>query len=118
MTITRLDPDGRLSKAVIHGDTVYLGGITPDDPHADIVTQTRQVLATVDDLLARAGTDRSRLLLVNVLLRTVSDWEAMNSVWDAWIDRANPPCRCSFGNADIGGPPPGWLVELVAIAAR
>ncbi|HMN85668.1 MAG TPA: Rid family hydrolase [Bauldia sp.] len=72
MTITRLDSDGRLSKAVVHGDTVYLGGITPDDPDADIVGQTRQVLATVDDLLARAGTDKSRLLLVNVLLRTRS----------------------------------------------
>lgn len=117
MTIVRFDGNGRLSQAVIHNGTVYLGGITPEDPTAGIVEQTRQMLAKVDDLLARAGTHKGRLLLANVLLKSLVDWEGMNSVWDAWVDRDNPPCRCSYGNADIGGPPPGWRVELIAIAA-
>jgi enamine deaminase RidA (YjgF/YER057c/UK114 family) len=117
MTITHFDSNKRLSKAVAHGNTLYLGGITPDDPNLNIVEQTRQVLAKVDDLLARAGTHKGRILLANILLRTLDDWEGMNSVWDAWVDGEHPPCRYSYGNADIGGPPPGWRVEMVAFAA-
>jgi len=32
-----------ISGAVVHGDTVYLQGVTPD-PDGDITSQTRQVL--------------------------------------------------------------------------
>ena len=46
-----------ISGAVVHGDTVYLQGVTPD-PGGDITSQTRQVLERIDTLLATAGTDK------------------------------------------------------------
>ena len=50
-----------ISSAVVHGDIVYLCGVTAD-PIGDITVQTRQVLQRIDDLLARAGTEKSKLL--------------------------------------------------------
>ena len=41
--ITRLDSNERLSRVVIHGDTVYVAGIT-SSVKGDIVAQTRDVL--------------------------------------------------------------------------
>jgi enamine deaminase RidA (YjgF/YER057c/UK114 family) len=56
-----------ISGAVVHGDTVYLQGVTPD-PGGDITSQTRQVLERIDTLLAMAGTDKSKLLTDQVWL--------------------------------------------------
>ena len=36
---------------------------------------------------AEAGTDKSKLLAVNVFLPHISDFDAMNAVYDAWVDR-------------------------------
>ena len=60
--------DWGYSSAIVSGDTVYLCGVTPD-PVGDVATQTAQVLRRVDRLLAKAGTDRSRLLSAQVWLR-------------------------------------------------
>ena len=48
-----------ISGAVVHGDTVYLQGVTPD-PGGDITTQTRQVLERIDACSRwRAPTNRN-----------------------------------------------------------
>ncbi|MBL8345791.1 MAG: RidA family protein, partial [Rubrivivax sp.] len=45
MTIQRLQPGPRMSGAVVHGNTVYLAGLTADDIQLDVKGQTRQILA-------------------------------------------------------------------------
>jgi len=64
--IQRLQPGPRLSAAVVHGGIVYISGQVPDTLNADVATQTREILAKIDRLLAEAGSDKSRLLNVNV----------------------------------------------------
>ena len=114
MTIQRLQPHGRLSGAVIYGDTVYLAGQVADDPTLDTEGQTADVLRQIDALLAEAGTDKSRLLSCQVFLADMADIAAMNRAWDAWYDRANPPARATVEAklVDLR-----WRVEITAIAA-
>lgn len=112
--IRRLQPEGRLAGAVVHGGTVYLAGQVADDPSLDAEGQTRDILRQVDALLAEAGTDKAHLLQMHIFLADVSDFPAMNRAWDAWLDRANPPARATV-QARLADP--AWRVEMTAVAA-
>ena len=114
-SITRLDQNARRSRAVIHGDTVYLAGQTADDRSADITGQTRQVLAKIDEMLAAAGTDKSRLLNITIWLADMGDFAAMNAVYDAWVVQGSTPARCC-GAVTLALP--DIKVEIMAVAAR
>lgn len=103
-----------ISQAVVHGDAVYLCGVTPD-PVGDITTQTRQVLDRVDKLLEQAGTNRSHLLTVQVWLRDMDSFDEHNAAWNEWVDPDDPPARACV-QSDLWRP--GLLVEVMATAAR
>ena len=111
--ITRIQPGARMSEAVIHGDTIYLAGQV-GEPGEDVVAQTRTALAEVEALLAEAGSDKSRILMAQIWLADMADFEAMNAVYDAWIDPANPPARAT-GEAKLATP--GYRVEFIVTAA-
>ena len=113
MSITRLHPGPRMSKVVIHNNTVYLAGQV-GTPGADVTTQTRDCLATVDSLLAEAGSDKSRLLQVIIWLADMADFAEMNAVYDAWIDPENPAAR-ACGEARLATPE--YKVEFIVTAA-
>jgi len=112
--ITRLDQNSRRSRAVIHNGTVYLAGHTADDRSADAAGQTRQVLAKIDEMLAAAGTDKSKALNVTIWLQHMSDFQAMNQVYDAWIVPGQAPARCC-GAVELAAP--DILVEIMVTAA-
>ena len=76
--IVRIDQNARRSRASVFGDLVFLAGQVADDKGGDITQQTREVLAKIDDLLARADTDKSRLLSVQIWLKSMDDFDAMN----------------------------------------
>jgi enamine deaminase RidA (YjgF/YER057c/UK114 family) len=102
-----------LSRAVVRGDTVYLSGVTPDAV-GDIAAQTRQVLERIDALLAKAGTDKSKLLTAQIWISDMKLFDGLNAVWNAWVDRENPPARACV-RADLVR---GCLVEIMVTAAR
>lgn len=112
--ITRLDQNARRSRAVIHNGTVYLAGHTADDRSADAAGQTRQVLAKIDEMLAASGTDKSKLLNVTIWLQHMTDFQAMNEVYDAWIVQGQAPARCC-GAIELAAP--DILVEIMVTAA-
>lgn len=112
--ITRIDSNARMSEAVIHGDTVYLAGQV-GKPGDDITAQTHTTLAEIEALLAKAGTDKSRILSATIWLADIADFEAMNAVWDAWVDKDNPPARAT-SEARLASP--DYLVEIIVVAAR
>jgi threonine dehydratase len=115
MAIEHIKPGARFSQAAVHGDTIYIAGQVPDDLGADIETQTRQVLAKIDALLAEAGSDRAHLVSANIWLSDISGYAAMNAVWDAWIAGTQPPARaCVESKIAL----PGCKIEIAAIAAR
>ena len=114
MTITRLQPGKRMSQAVKHGNTVYLAGQVASDYDGNIEKQTKEVLDAIDKLLAEAGTSKSKVLSCQVILNNIADFAAMNTVYDAWIDPANPPARACI-EARLAHP--SLKVEIIAIAA-
>mgnify|MGYP001088124447 CR=1 FL=1 len=79
------------------------------------MAQTRAALASVDRLLALAGSDKSRILSTTIWLADMADFAAMNSVWDAWVDKANPPARAT-GEAKLAAPK--YRVEVIVVAAK
>lgn len=113
--ITRIDQNARRSRAVVAGNLVFLAGQVADHKGADVAQQTREVLAKVDDMLARSGTDRSRLLSVQIWLKSMDDLDAMNAVYDAWIVPGSAPTR-ACGRAELTDP--GYSIEVIAMAAR
>ena len=115
MTIERINPGPRWSQIVIHGDTVYLVGVTAQDKSLDVKGQTKQVLEQIDALLARAGTDKSKLLTATIWLTDIGNWSQMNEVWDAWVVPGNAPARATV-EAKLAQP--GLLVEIMVQAAK
>ena len=112
--ITRFDQNQRRSRCVVHGGTVYLAGQVADDKGGDIAAQTRQALGKVDQLLAEAGTDKSRLLSAMIWLRDMADFDGMNAVWDGWVTPQDAPTRCC-GKVELADP--GYRVEIIVVAA-
>ena len=112
--IERLNVETRFSDAAIHAGVVYLAGQVPDDATQDIVGQTRQVLATIDRLLAEAGSDKTRILRAQVYLADIADFNGMNVAWDAWVAKGNAPPRATV-EARLARPE--WRVEIVVTAA-
>lgn len=115
MSITRIETGPRMSKAVVHGNTVYLAGIVADDTSADAAGQTRQILAEIDRLLGLAGSDKSKILKTNIWLADMKDFPAMNSVWDGWVSPGNTPARATVQSALAT---PAYKVEIMVTAAK
>ncbi len=112
--VQRFDVGTRLSEMAVHNGTVYLAGQIADDATQDIAGQTRQVLAAVDALLARAGSDKSRILMAQIYLADLADFDGMNAVWDAWVSAGHAPPRATVQAALAK---PGWRIEVVVTAA-
>jgi enamine deaminase RidA (YjgF/YER057c/UK114 family) len=97
MSVTRIEatsgPGPIMSRCVVKDDMVYVAGLTATDRTADITGQTQQILDKIDGYLAQAGTDKSKLLQANLWITDMSNFAAMNAVWNAWVDPANPPVR-------------------------
>jgi enamine deaminase RidA (YjgF/YER057c/UK114 family) len=110
------DPNNKpiISRAVAHGDRVYICGIT-GGPDGDITAQTKLALERIDQLLERAGTDKSRALTAQVWLSDIRLFRQHNLAWNEWVDPQNPPVRACV-QAELTAP--GLLVEIMLTAAR
>jgi enamine deaminase RidA (YjgF/YER057c/UK114 family) len=116
-TITRIDSGPRMSKVVVHGDTVYTAGLVASDPkkQTDITAQTKDILAQMDHYLALAGTDKSKILRTNIWITDMKNFAGMNAVWDAWVSPGNTPARATV---QAGLATPDYLVEIMIVAAK
>ena len=116
MRIERHDIGPRMSKAVVHGDTVYLAGIVADNPKGKNVTeQTKDIVSQIDGLLAKAGTDKTKLLSANIFITDMANFAEMNAVWDAWVVPGHTPARATV-EAKVATP--DYKVEIMVVAAR
>ena len=117
MAIERIDVGTRMSQAVIHGNTVYLAGqVAQRAPGGSITEQTQDILARIDELLAAAGTDKSRLLSATIWLCSMDSFAEMNAAWDAWVTPGATPCRACVESPRLAAPQ--FTVEIGVIAAR
>ena len=116
MSIQRFDTGPRMSQVVVHGDTVYLAGIVANKTAGESVTkQTQEVLLIIDGHLAKAGTDKSKLLSTTIYITDMKNFAEMNAVWDGWVSPGNTPARATV-EVNLAGPKYG--VEIMVIAAR
>jgi enamine deaminase RidA (YjgF/YER057c/UK114 family) len=116
MKIERHDVAARMSKAVVHGDTVYLAGIVAENPKGKSTTdQTKSILSQIDGFLAKAGTDKSKLLSANIWITDMSKFNEMNAVWDAWVSPGNTPARATV-EAKLAAA--HYSVEIMVVAAK
>lgn len=115
MTIVRHEPGPILSLAAEHGSTVYLAGIVAKNLKADIRGQTAEILAEIDRLLAKCGSSRSKILQAQIWVSDIRHREAMNTVWNEWVDPANKPPRACV-EAKLADP--NALVEIMVVAAK
>lgn len=83
--IERFAEEHRLSGAVRHGNTLYLAGQVADDSSLDTEGQTTDILHQIDAILAEAGTDKTRLLSVQIFMTDITEIDAVNRAWDAWL---------------------------------
>ncbi len=113
--IKRLHSDQRLSRAVTHGDVVYLAGLTADDRSKDMRGQTAEILGKIDNLLKAAGSSKSRLLTAVIWVTDMRAKAQMDEAWIAWADPQNLPARACV-EARLGTP--DTLVEIMVQAAK
>ena len=115
MTIQRFHVGKRLSEMAVHNGTIYLAGQVADDPVQDITSQTQQVLAALDKLLAEAGSDKAKILSATIYIADMANFPAMNAVWDAWVVQGHTPPRATV-EAKLAKP--AYKVEIQVIAAQ
>ena len=116
MSIERHETGPRMSQVVIHGDTIYLAGVVASNAAGERVTkQTQDVLAIIDGHLAKAGSDKSKLLTATIYLTDMNTFAEMNAVWDGWVSAGNTPARATV-EARLASPQ--YSVEIMVTAAR
>lgn len=100
------------SSAVVYGNLVFTVAVA-DITEMDMRKQTIDALAKIDRQLAKAGTDKSRLLSVTVYICDMKLKTQMNDVWLDWIDPEHAPQRACIG-ATLDA---HHMLEIVAVAA-
>jgi len=115
MSITRHEPGPILSLAAEHGDTVYLAGVVAKDLRKDVKGQTEEILADIDRLLAKCGSNKSKVLSATIWVTDIRNRAPMNEVWTRWVDPKNLPVRACV-EAKLADP--NALVEIMVIAAK
>jgi enamine deaminase RidA (YjgF/YER057c/UK114 family) len=104
-----------LSDTAVHGGIVYLAGQVADDTAQGIEGQTREVLGHIDRLLAEAGSDKTRILMCQIFLADLADFDGMNQMWNGWATAGHTPPRATVQAKLVN---PAWRVEMVVTAAR
>jgi enamine deaminase RidA (YjgF/YER057c/UK114 family) len=112
--IRRIDCGPRMSEAVVKGNRIYCSGMIPEDTGLDITGQVKQALFEIDSLLAKGGSDKTKILTATIWLADIGDFAAMNAVWDAWAVPGQTPARATV-QAQMNDPK--MKVEIMVVAA-
>jgi enamine deaminase RidA (YjgF/YER057c/UK114 family) len=120
MSIERIEGGPRMSQAVIHNKTVYLAGQVASGaaraPGTSVAVQTRDILASIDALLSKAGTDKSQLLSATIWLVDMATFAEMNTVWDTWVTPGATPARATVVSAQLASG--DYKIEIAVTAAQ
>jgi enamine deaminase RidA (YjgF/YER057c/UK114 family) len=116
MKIQRFDTGPRMSQVVVHGDSIYLAGVVANKAAGESMTeQMQEVLSIIDSHLAKAGSDKSKLLTATIYLTDMTTYAEMNAVWDGWVSSGNTPARATV-EAKLAAP--RYNVEIMVTAAK
>ena len=108
-------PIGPYSHIAKVGSFITIGGTAGVNPATgqlagpDIGSQTRQILASFKVMLDSVGSDLAHVIHVNVFLRQMSDFEAMNAAYIKQVGDLRP-ARTVIGVSEL--PKPGVLLTM------
>lgn len=113
--IKRIEPGSRMSEATIYGGKVYSAGVVADKAAGkSVYEQTKDVLGQIDELLAKAGSDKTKILKANIWLTNLATFSEMNKAWDEWVVPGKTPARATV-EAKLADP--SWAIEIMIEAA-
>ncbi|MFC3338301.1 RidA family protein [Paracandidimonas soli] len=112
--LKRINVGKRLSDVVVHNGVAYFAGQVPNDTTLDVEGQTKDVLNTIDELLAELGSDKTRILSVQIFMPNIAEFAGMNRAWDAWVPEGRTPARATI-EARLANP--DYKVEIMLTAA-
>lgn len=113
--IQKFNTNEVMSAVTVFNQVVYLSGQVPKNTDNDVAGQIREILATIDELLALANTDKSRLLSAQLYIKNLSDFSTVNAIWIDWMNGCVAPSRATI-QADLVNP--NWLIEIAVTAAQ
>jgi enamine deaminase RidA (YjgF/YER057c/UK114 family) len=113
-SIKRIKPGTRMSQAVVSNGIVFVAGQVAQNPGKTVGEQTNQITAQLDELLAAAGSHKTRLLSASIWLTDISTFAEMNAVWDAWVPADMGPARATV-EAKLAAPQ--YRVEIAVTAS-
>ena len=114
MQIRRYESGRRMSQAVVHGGFVFLAGQVADDTSQDVKGQTAQILAKIERLLEKVGSDKTRILTASIWLASYTSYNDVNEIWDAWVPEGQAPARACVESKLAF---PQYMIEIGVIAA-
>ncbi len=109
---------GPYSQAIRSGQMVFTSGQIALDPvsgemvGSDVQTQTHRVLQNLQAVLRSAGSSLNSVLKTTVFLSTMSDFQAMNTVYTTYF-QGIAPARSTIAVAEL---PRKALVEIECVA--
>src|SRR5688572_27930584 len=113
-------PRGPYNQAIRAGETIYVAGQIPVDPHTnqivdgDAAAQARQVFENVKAILEAAGVSLDRVVKTTIFLADVNDFAAVNAVYAEYF--TSRPARSTVAVAALPGG--GAKLQVDAIAVR
>lgn len=116
-TPTPIGPYSHISKV---GTSITIGGTAGFDPATgelagpDVASQTRQILDSFRVMLESVGSDLAHVTHVNVFLRDMREFDAMN---EAYAERMGEhrPARTAIGVSDLPKPGLRLTMNLTAV---
>lgn len=112
------------SKAIEAGGFIFVAGMIPhrrDVPLGsgivtdDIREGVRICMEDMQNILEAAGAKLTDLVKVNIHLKNMDDFDAMNEVYRTFFPNDNPPARATVEAARIGG---NAVLEIEGIAYK
>ena len=92
---------------------IWVAGQIGTDGGDTLRQQTVSALQKIDNLLSEAGSSKSDLVKVTVLLLDMSDFSEFNDIYGSWLEGTVLPARAAYAVKELPG---GAKVEIVAEA--
>ncbi|MCL2169796.1 MAG: RidA family protein [Defluviitaleaceae bacterium] len=111
---------GPYAQGIAFGDLIFTSGQLPINPESGELEQgtieeaTHRTVANLQAVLAEAGSDISKILKATVYLADLSNFAAMNAVYNEYFG-TTPPARTCF---EVAALPLGAIIEIEAIAHK
>jgi 2-iminobutanoate/2-iminopropanoate deaminase len=110
---------GPYSQAVKAGPFLFLSGMLPIDPksgkinHTSIQEQTHQIFENIEAILKEAHLSLKDVVKMEVFLKDLTDFQAMNEIYAQKFTQAVKPARHAFQVARL---PLDALIEITCTA--